>query len=84
MLFYSDIELGDPHPTLGDTGFAGNLGTGNTFASSEIGPENGTNGFDYRPGGVPYPQNNEYVGIGGVSRAGDPRRCWALASRRWD
>jgi hypothetical protein len=66
MLFYSELELGDPHPALGDTGFAGNLGTQNTFASSEIGPENGNNGFDYRPGGVPYPQNNEYVGISDV------------------
>lgn len=63
MLFYS----GTGDSALADTGFAGNLGTGNVFASSEIGPENGTNGFDYRPGGVPYPLNNEYVGISDVA-----------------
>ena len=67
MIFYSDLELGEPHPDKADTGFPSNIGTGNTGISVEIGPE-GNNGFDYRPGGVtvPYPGNNEYVGISDI------------------
>lgn len=69
MLFYSDIEAGEPR-VLADVGpppvKAGDntLACGiNPFCAGEIGPENGNNGFDYRPGGVPAPANNEYVGI---------------------
>jgi PEP-CTERM motif len=65
MIFYSDIELGELNPDLADTGFPANIGTGNTLASVEVGPE-GNNGFDYQPGGVPYPRNNEYFGISDV------------------
>jgi hypothetical protein len=65
MIFYSDFELGEANTDLADTGFPLNLGTGNTTASAEIGPE-GNNGFDYRPAGVPYPSNNEYVGISDI------------------
>ena len=65
MIFYSDFELGELHPDLADTGFPADIGTGNIFASVEVGPE-GNNGFDYLPAGVHYPANNEYVGISDV------------------
>ena len=68
MLFYSDIESGEA-PVLADVGpppvKAGDntLACGvNPFCAGEIGPE-GNNRFDYRPGGVPAPANNQYVGI---------------------
>jgi hypothetical protein len=60
MIYYSDTDLGDDN-ALADTGFPVNLGTGLVTSITEVGPE-GNNGFDYRPGGVPYPQNNEYFG----------------------
>jgi len=60
MIFYSDM---DDIPLLpADTGFPANAGTGNVTFGFEVGPE-GSNGFDYKPGGLPYPANNEYVGI---------------------
>lgn len=63
MIYYSDFVQGDPDDNaLADTGFPKNVGTGLVTQILEVGPE-GRNGFDYRPGGVPYPQNNEYVGI---------------------
>ena len=62
MLFYSDIEAGETSPDLADRGFPTNLGSGNVLAQLEVGIE-GNNGFDYRPGGVPAPLNNEYIGI---------------------
>lgn len=62
MLFYSDFETGETGADLADSGFPTNLGSGNHLAQLEVGPE-GNNGFDYRPGGVPAPQNNEYIGI---------------------
>jgi hypothetical protein len=72
MLFYSDTESGEA-PFLADVGpppvKAGDntLACGvNPFCAGEIGPENGNNGFDYRPGGVPAPINNQYVGISDV------------------
>ena len=68
MLFYSDVESGEtrladvgpPPVKTGDNIL--NCGV-NPFCSGEIGPENGNNGFDYRPGGVAAPLNNEYIGI---------------------
>jgi hypothetical protein len=74
MIFYSDIETGET-PVLADVGPPPVKAGDNTlacgvspFCAGEIGPE-GTNGFDYRPGGVsaPFPINNEYVGISDVS-----------------
>lgn len=62
MLFYSDVELGETGKSIADQPFPANLGTGNFLAQLEVGVE-GNNGFDYRPGGVPYPNNNEYIGI---------------------
>ena len=62
MIFYSDLEPGVPNPDLADVGFPANLGTGNSLAQAEVGPE-GNNGFDYLPGGVGPPANNEYKGI---------------------
>jgi len=61
MIYYSDTDLGDDN-ALADSGFPGNLGTGLVTSITEIGPE-GRNGFDYKPGGVAYPLNNEYFGI---------------------
>jgi len=68
MIFYSDIETGETG-FLADVGPPANITAGNflacgvsPFCAGETGPE-GANGFDYRPGGVPFPQNNEYVGI---------------------
>ncbi|HEX4235543.1 MAG TPA: PEP-CTERM sorting domain-containing protein [Caldimonas sp.] len=62
MLFYSDLELGETGSSMADQPFPRNLGTGLFLAQTEIGAE-GNNGFDYRPGGVAYPANNEYIGI---------------------
>jgi len=62
MLYYSDFEIGETSPDMADTGFPTNLGSGNFLAQLEVGPE-GNNGFDYLPGGVHAPLNNEYVGI---------------------
>ena len=62
MIYYSDLALGSEHSDLADTGFPTNLGTGLAVSIAEVGPE-GNNGFDYQPGGVPYPKNNEYFGI---------------------
>ena len=65
MIFYSDIGDAD----LADVGPPANITSGNflacgisPFCLGEIGVE-GANGFDYRPGGGPFPQNNQYVGI---------------------
>jgi hypothetical protein len=68
MLFYSDVtagqdldkaDTGAPPVKAGDNILACGV---STFCGGEIGPEN-SNGFDYRPGGVPAPTNNQYVGI---------------------
>jgi hypothetical protein len=74
MLFYSDIVESGEAPALADVGpppvKAGDniLACGvNPFCAGETGPENGNNGFDYRPGGVPAPLNNQYVGISDVA-----------------
>jgi hypothetical protein len=62
MIYYSEPGEND----LADTGFPINLITGNFFIGpTEVGPDC-CNGFDYRPGGVPAPMNNEYVGISDV------------------
>jgi hypothetical protein len=61
MIFYSEIDLNDLNLDLADHSFPANLGTGNYLAQVEVGLE-GNNGFDYQPGGVPFPLNNEYIG----------------------
>jgi hypothetical protein len=61
MIFYSDIEPGETNLALADTGIPA-IG-GNFITRAEVGCETCLNGFDYRPAGVPYPGNNEYVGI---------------------
>jgi hypothetical protein len=71
MVFYSDLEPGEPNPDLADVGFPANLGTGNSLAQAEIGAE-GNNGFDYLPGGVPPPGNNEYKGISDLAVVPEP------------
>jgi hypothetical protein len=77
MLFYSDnmdsplspADVGAPPFKTGDN----TLDCGvNPFCAGEIGAENGNNGFDYRPGGVPAPANNQYVGISDTSAVPEP------------
>jgi len=72
MIFYSDIEAGEtgdladtgpPPAKAGDNMLACGI---SPFCSGEIGAE-GSNMFDYRPGGVPAPMNNQYIGISDVT-----------------
>lgn len=53
---------------LADTGFPANLTSGDFFVGPTEASWGGYNTFDYQPGGVPYPQNNEYsyIGAGGI------------------
>jgi hypothetical protein len=80
MILYSDFETGELNAALADSGFPANAGTGNSVTNPEVGL-NGkpyseqNNGFDYQPGGVPYPSNNEFVG---VSDAVPELGTWAL------
>ena len=60
MIFYSIAEA--PFAPA-DTGFPANIGTGNLLTLLETVNPDGSSGFDYQPGGVAYPANNEYVGI---------------------
>ena len=62
MSFFSDIELGDPHPALADTGFPEGFDF-TTFQRREIGPENGLNGFIYDAGPGAPDLTNIYTGI---------------------
>jgi hypothetical protein len=62
MIYYSEFEKGELNTDLADTGFPSNAGTGDKVFRPEVGPEN-NNGFNYMPGGVPYPGNNQYIGI---------------------
>ena len=93
MLFYSDnmdsplspADVGAPPFKTGDN----TLDCGvNPFCAGEIGAENGTNGFDYRPGGVPAPTNNfvdtdeegkekpgSFLSSHGGEHSGRPRPC---------
>ena len=73
MIFYSDVEVNEI-ASLADTGAPLNITTGNflacgvsPFCAGEIGLEGGNNGFDYQPGGAPFPANNEYIGISDVA-----------------
>jgi hypothetical protein len=58
LIYYSDIEQGEANTDLADLPFT----TNTTSSIPEVGGE-GNNGFDWQPGGVPYPNGNEYVGI---------------------
>ena len=63
MIFYS-LVLDPGESALADVPaqfLPGNFGSGNKTTITEVGAE-GNNGFDYRPGGVAYPANNQYVG----------------------
>jgi hypothetical protein len=81
MIFYSIAEA--PF-ALADTGFPANIGTGNLVTLLETVNPDGSSGFDYQPGGVPYPANNEYVGIsdgpGGEVRIPEPATLALLSS----
>jgi len=85
MIFYSDVEVGAGEtPALADVGPPANITSGNflacgvsTFCAGESGSE-GSNGFDYRPGGVPAPANNEYVGIS--DRVPEPATLFLVGS----
>jgi hypothetical protein len=79
MIFYSDVEVGEIGADLADTGFPANIGTGNFLLLPEVGSE-GNNGFDYLPGGVGPPNNNEYVGISDAAPVPEPSSLTLLAS----
>jgi hypothetical protein len=70
MIYYSDL-VPDPGDLkqLADTGFPPNLTAGNFLVgpTETVGP--GGSSFDYQPGGVGYPANNEYVGVSDVAAA---------------
>lgn len=79
MIYYSDaVPDGGDLLQLADTGFPSNLGSENLiFGPTEIvGP--GGSSFDYQPGGVAYPANNEYVGISDVAAVSEPSSCASL------
>lgn len=81
MIFYSVAEA--PF-ALADTGFPANIGTGNLVTLLETVNPDGSSGFDYQPGSVPYPANDEYVGIsdgpGGEVRIPEPVALALLGS----
>ena len=61
MLFFSDIETGEPLAKA-DTGFPDGFNFV-TFQRSEVGPENGLNGFIYNAGPGDPALTNVYTGI---------------------
>ena len=68
MIYYSDA-VPDPGDLLqlADTGFPSNLNSENfVIGPTEIVGLSGSS-FDYQPAGVPFPQNNEYIGISDVA-----------------
>jgi hypothetical protein len=81
LIYYSDLVPGDPDDNaLADTGFPINLTAGNFFIGpTEVGPE-GNNGFDYQPAGVPFPADNEYIGISDATLAPEPASLALLGS----
>jgi hypothetical protein len=56
MIFYSMFGLAD-------VPFPANIGSENFVIGPTAVVSDGTISFDYQPGGVPYPENNEYIGI---------------------
>jgi hypothetical protein len=62
MSFFSDVVPGETNLALGDTGFPTNFNF-TTFAFSEIGSENGLNGFIYNAGPGDPSLTNVYTGI---------------------
>lgn len=73
MIYYSDL-VPDPGDLtqLADTGFPANLTLGNVFAGPTETVDAGGSSFDYLPGGVAYPGDNEYQGISDVAAAPVP------------
>jgi hypothetical protein len=61
MIFYS---LAGPGETdLADVPFPANIGSQNSIDGPTETVSDGIGTFDYRPADVPYPQDNEYIGI---------------------
>jgi hypothetical protein len=85
MIYTSDLPEGGEVADLADTGPpplpAGNfLQCGvSSFCAGEVGPE-GNNGFEYRPGGVAYPANDEYSGISDAPAVPEPPSFALLGS----
>jgi hypothetical protein len=73
LIYYSDKIPDDGDLLqLADTGFPSNLGSENLlFGPTEIVGLSGSS-FDYQPGGVAYPANNEYLGISDMAAAAVP------------
>ena len=73
MIYYSNAT---PDPgdlvQLADTGYPSNLFDGNFFVGPTETIGSGGSGFDYQPGGVPYPGNNEYIGVSDVAVVPEP------------
>jgi hypothetical protein len=68
MIYYSDL-VPDPGDLLqlADTGFPSNLNSDNfVIGPTEIVGPTGSS-FDYQPAGLPFPQNNEYIGVSDVA-----------------
>ncbi len=81
MIFFSDLVPDDSDLLqLADTGFPSNLGSENLlFGPTEVLVGGGSR-FDYQPGGVAYPANNEYLGISDVAAVPEPPSLAAFAS----
>jgi hypothetical protein len=62
MIFYSDVEVGEPNLDSADTGFPAVLHPNDAGGILEMGPE-GNNGFQWAPGG---PLDNIFNGISDV------------------
>jgi hypothetical protein len=75
MIYYSDLH----DNALADTGLPSNLTAGNFLVGLTEASWSGYNTFDYEPGGVPYPQNDQYhyVGAGGIP---EPSSLMSLGS----
>jgi hypothetical protein len=63
-----------------DSQFPSNIGLENLIIGPTEVITDGMATFDYRPGGVPYPENNEYIGSITVATVSEPASLILLAS----
>lgn len=62
-LIYYSLFGGPTDTALADVPFPDNIGSQNSLSGPSETVSDGTSTFDYQPAGVPYPANNEYIGI---------------------